>query len=260
MKFLKALILFTIICMSYTLKINRVEKANRKLKSNTKADDGDGSWNGGYRVPGLLVVTGTAGFNNDNRLGKGRFFAPKLENPVTAEENLGWVFDMSTQAPTGDLLKVMVRIGTTNNWYIPFRWLNSDFGFTNPTGYKYLDGWISNDEKALFHLRVLLPYAYIGWVINDDEGKKIAGLLNTRRSQHKAIVEAKKTGANTAASTYLANKPLFDSASGDASKLKAEKDKQAALVVSLTADQKTKQTQFDTNEAAINAIQAKQNL
>ena len=260
MKFLKALILFTIICMSYTLKINRVEKANRKLKSNTKADDGEGSWNGGYRVPGLLVVTGNAAFNNDNRLGKGRFFAPKLENPVTAEENLGWVFDMSTQAPTGDLLKVMVKIGTTNNWYIPFRWLNSDFGFTNPSGYKYLDGWISNDEKALFHLRVLLPYAYIGWVINDDEGKKIAGLLNTRRSQHKAIVEAKKTGANTAASTYLANKPLFDSASGDASKLKAEKDKQAALVVSLTADQKTKQTQFDTNEAAINAIQAKQNL
>jgi len=163
---------------------------------------------------------------------------------------------MSAQAPSDPLTKIMVRIGSTNNYYIPFRWLSSDFSYTNPIGYKYLDGWVTNDNKEVFHLRLLLPYASILWYINDDEGKKLATLLNNKRTEHKGIVDSQKSAATTAANSYLSNKPLYDGASGDATKLKAEKEKQLALVTSLTNEQKTKQSTYDTNQSTITNLES----
>jgi hypothetical protein len=258
MKTIKSIIFIALVISSYALSVRRVEKsAAKKAKTGAKTkDDGSGTWADGYNCPGFLVVTGSTAFNDDQRKGKGKFFAAKLETPVTAEEKLGWTFDMTAQAPSDPLTKIMVKIGTTNNYYIPFRWLSSDFSYTNPSGYKYLEGWVTNDSKEVFHLRVLLPYKTISWYINDDEGKKIAGLLNTKRNEHKNIVDAKKSGANTAANAYISNKPLFDASSGSATALKAEQDKQKAQVVTLTTDQATKQATYDTNQAKITDLES----
>ena len=258
---IKALIFFAIISISFSLKIERVEKSKRKknaVKSKTKADDGEGSWDQGFRVPGFLVVSGNEGFNEEekNRKGKGRFYPAKLETPTTAEERLGWVYDMTTMAPTGSLAKIMVRIQQSNLYYIPFRWINSDVTYTNPSGYKYFEFWVMNDARESFHVRVLLPWKATGWIINDDQGKKIATLLSTKKSQSRAIVDSKKTNANTAANSYLTNKPLYDAAMGDAAKLKAERDKQINQLATITADQKAKQKSFDDNQAAINNLES----
>jgi hypothetical protein len=262
---IKSIILVTLIACSLALSVKRVEKNEKKaatakktVAKTTKAqtkDDGSGDWNGGYNCPGFLVVTGNAGFDENQRKGKGKFYGGKLETPSTAEEKLGWYFDMSAQLPSDPLTKIMVK-ASGNNYYIPFRWLSSDFGYTNPNGYKYLEGWVTNDAKESYHVRLLLPYSTLSWYISDDEGKKISTLLNTRRTEHQGIVGTKKSGATSAANSYLSNKPLYDGAVGDAAKLKAEQDKQKAQVVTLEAEVNTKRTTYNTNQAQITTLES----
>ena len=33
-----------------------------------------------------------------------------------------------------------------------------DFANTNTIGYKFLEGWVQNDLKEIYHVRLLLPY------------------------------------------------------------------------------------------------------
>ena len=89
---IKALIFLSVLAVSFSLKIERVEKLKRKVnavKSKTKADNGEGSWNEGFRIPGFLVVTGNEGFNDDEKNRKGFLLsAHRISNSTMIMTNL----------------------------------------------------------------------------------------------------------------------------------------------------------------------------
>jgi hypothetical protein len=251
------IILISLIASNYALSIKRVEKSTKRARTSVKtgAYNGDGDYDNGFNCPGILAVEGNANFNEDNRLAIGKFWPKKLETPSTDQEKLGWTWDFGKQAPTGVLKEFLVPI-SGNLWYIPFRYFSSDLGYTNPRGYKYFDGWFTNDFKKSIHARFLLPWSSTSWYINDEQGNKIVAMLNKYRGAHAAVITGNKSSAVNAANSYISNKPLYDSTTGDASKLKAEKDKQIALNTTLTTEIGTKQGTYNTNQAKINDLES----
>jgi hypothetical protein len=190
------------------------------------ADWGSGSWDSGYKVPEILVSVSGKTLSVE---GKGKFVATRLERPVFLGEKLGWAFYM--EGALGETLqKVMIK--EYDQWYIPFRWISSNVKYVNPNGYKYIEFTVTNDNKENYNFRVNLPYKTFGWIISDEEGTKIANLLNSLRDQHQAIVNTAKSKATTASSLYMTNKPLLAAAHSESGSIaKAIADAKARLEV-----------------------------
>jgi len=240
-------LLLALVASSYCL--SRKSTMKRRTKS-----EGGGSWADGYECPGIVLVESDQSFDYSKRQ-KATFYATKFEAPSSSQDKIGWVFKMASP-PTGILAKVMVQI-SSSSWYIPYRWLSGDFIYTNPwNDYKYIEGWVTNDSQANYHFRILLPYQTIGWAINDDEGEKIAGFLNQKRSEHRGYVINDKQAAISAANAYITNKPLYDAATTSSSSFAAaqqtQKETKATLVSSLTEKQKT----FTENAATIQGLES----
>jgi flagellar biosynthesis chaperone FliJ len=190
------------------------------------ADYGSGSWESGYKVPEILVSVSGKTLSVE---GQGKFVATRLERPVFLGEKLGWAFYMT--GTIGETLqKVMIK--EYDQWYIPFRWISSNVKYVNPNGYKYIEFTVTNDNKENYNFRVNLPYKTFGWIISDEEGTKIANLLNTLRDQHQAIVNTAKSKATTASSLYMTNKPLLAASQSESGSLaKAIADAKARIEV-----------------------------
>jgi len=232
---------------------------SRKAKTVTKRtkSEGGGSWDEGYAVPGLVAVRGSGDLNQNEKLGIGTFWAPRIEKPSSTEDKIGWVFEMSAKPPSGVLANFMIRMGASSKYYIPYRWLSTGFTYSNPwNDYKYLDGWVTNDAKEVYHLRVLLPYKTAGWYINDDEGRKISTLLNQRRTEHIGYVTTDKSAAISAANLYLSNKPLQTAAALSATKFTEEKTRQNTELASLQTSLTGKQADYERGNAEINRLEA----
>ncbi len=238
--------------MKVNKKVKKTKKSTSKAEASTKGDYGSGSWDGGYDCPDIKVALGKGGLQT---LGRGRFWAPKLQNPVTQSERLGWTFKMDSP-PKGDLMRLMVKGESANYWFLPFRKISSTATYVNPSGYKYIQIWITDDDKKNYRFRVNLPWAYLGWYINDTEGRKICNFLNTQRTQAVSEVSKLKADINTAANEYMTNFDLYQNASKSGSNIanqeKAMKDKLETLKKALD----NTQVQFDNAKKSADTLQS----
>lgn len=206
--------LLSILALNLCTNLLRTEKAERKKKSKTtykakSQDYGSGTWDTGYTCPEIQIALGKGTLKNE---GEGTFQAKNLDNPVAEDDKLGWKFVLKN-APGSTLQKVMFKGTGNNSYYIPWRIISSYFTYTNPAGdNKYLTGFIINDAGETFQLKVLLPYKTLGWYIDDNEGQKLCNLLARRRNEAHNAVLAIKANAISAATSYISDKSLYDSA------------------------------------------------
>merc|ERR1712160_111067 len=122
---------------------------------------------------------------------------------------------------------------------------SSDMAFNNPVrDNKTLIGTFVADNFKSYTIKILLPYATLGWYINDDQSNKMRVQINTRVIANYSEV-------------YLQKKALLASASKSKADLEKEIEKQKkdseAIAVKLAA-LKTK-----IEEAKL-AVQEKQNV
>jgi hypothetical protein len=218
------------------------KKVKAKIKTSTKADYGSGSWEAGYSCPELQIAKGSADLKIE---GAGTFLAKRLETPVTQAEKLGWCFKMTT-GPGDNLKQIMIQDGSTTNWCLQFRYMSSTFSYTNPSGYKFIEGWYTNDFGQAYRFRVNLPWAYSGWYINDDEGKKICTFLNNQATTANNNIISAKSNIKSECSKYMINKPLYDESNGKATDLTKQKADLETKLTGLNAELAKAQTGFDT--------------
>jgi len=262
---LLAITLLSLICINMATTLFKEKKVLKKVKksSKTKGSYGSGTWKDGYDCPDLKIAVGDGEYKTE---GRAKFFATKLESPVDVNEQLGWVFEFSS-GPGNTLKKILTQVGTSNKWYIPFRWISSTPKYTNPVGYKYIEFWVTPDEKTTsYRFRINLPWAYVGWYINDTEGNKICSLLNSERTKHQNILNEAKSSAIMNANTYITSKPLYEAAMSSGSNLeKAKKDllsKKTTLegiVKTLTEERNQLKAKIDELTRQVQAQQAKVN-
>merc|ERR1711957_825636 len=205
-------------------------------------DSGKGTWEAGYVCPKIFL---TEGNGNSVDQGEATIMAPTLVEPNTDETKLGLNLKFKN-APAADSL--IVKIGTKVSekvYYIPFRFMSSDMAFNNPVrDNKTLIGTFVADNFKSYTIKILLPYATLGWYINDDQSNKMRVQIN------KSVI------ANFS-EVYLQKKALLASASKSKADLEKEIEKQKkdseAIAVKLAA-LKTK-----IEEAKL-AVQEKQNV
>merc|ERR1712160_103211 len=213
-------------------------------------DSGKGTWEAGYVCPKIFLTEG----NGDSvDQGEATIMAPTLVEPNTDETKLGLNLKFKN-APAADSL--IVKIGTKVSekvYYIPFRFMSSDMAFNNPVrDNKTLIGTFVADT-----FKILLPYARLGWYINDDQSNKMRVQINTRAIEAKGNVSSNKSVIANFSEVYLQKKALLASASKSKADLEKEIEKQKkdseAIAVKLAA-LKTK-----IEEAKL-AVQEKQNV
>lgn len=244
MKIVKVLIFIALVSLSYERK---VQKTFSKVKM---------SWESDYECK--IKV-------NDNEQGTGKFTPQSILTPNSAEEKLGWVFNMSA-GPSNDLKQVMVQVGNSAKWYIPYRIITEEAGFVNPSMDNKrisftvtLDG-ASKDKK---NIKVLLPYKTFGWYINDEEALQLTAQINKQRQAAQHLVNAAKKTLVDAVNKLVDDKNSLDASKGGDAELKKLFDKNTTEVNTLQAslDDLSKQLETNNNEVAKDeaAIQAKQN-
>lgn len=116
-----------------------------------------------------------------------------------------------TTPPGETLKKVFIRDGTSNNYFIPFRYISENFGYTNPYyGFKYLEAKLTNDAKETYKFKVHLPWKSLtDWYIDDKEANTISSKLNTCRFEEQEKIKIIKKNATDAASKYITNEPFY---------------------------------------------------
>ena len=160
------------------------------------------------------------------------FFPAKLENPSLNEDKLGFCFEFSAD-PKVNLLDILTRVQKTTKYCIPFRWISTDCKYINPIGYKYLEFFVTNDQKTVYKFHLDLPWKRFGYFINDNEGNKICSLINSQRTLHKNIVNNAKTTMISQVSVYTTNQKLVDAATATGASLEKVKTDLHAEVVKL---------------------------
>ena len=75
--------------------------------------------------------------------------------------------------------------------------MSSNFKYTNPDGYKYIEGWITADNHKVFIFRINLPWTLVTWYINDVEVNKICSLINSAKTKHQNLINEEKSLATT---------------------------------------------------------------
>ena len=246
-----AIVLVLLISLNSVFAFSKVktDKTERKVKkSKTKGDYGDGSYDSGFRCKEIQISKGKDALKTE---AEGTFLPKRLELPVVESEKTGWCWKLKA-APKTTLAEVMVCEGL--NCCIPFRYLASKCTYVNPTGYKYLEMTLTNDQGTNFNLKVNLPWKAIGWYINDEEGNKIANLINSKRTENVNSVKASKDGAVSACTQYNANKSLEEATSKKGADLVAEKKKLEEKNAGLKNNIETTQASLLTEQKTLDGL------
>jgi hypothetical protein len=241
--------------------IKVVRKTKTKAKTQVKSI-GSGSWATGYDCAEGLA-TGVPDSGEFTVEAKGKFYATKLENPVTEYEKIGWVFEMAEE-PKGRLAKIMFKAGEGKNWYLPYRYISRPFAYWNRTfNSKYLIGWATNDSNETIKLAVYLPYKTLGWFINDDEGNKIVTLINSHATKNRSRVHETIGRMSSLGRQYIDTKHLSEASSSEQMKkqLAEGKEKLEALKKLIdSAVNKSKELQTTLNDKRAKLVEKEEEL
>merc|ERR1712166_1222620 len=102
-----------------------------------------------------------------------------------------------------------------------------DMSFNNPVrDNKTLIGTFFADNFKSYTIKILLPYATLGWYINDDQSNKMRVQINTRAIEAKGNVSSNKSVIANFSEVYLQKKALLASASQSKADLEKEIEKQ----------------------------------
>jgi len=220
--YILAILLLSLVCID-AAKNSLKDKDTRVKKSKSKKvkvkGNGSGSWDTGYNCEGGITVGGV-------REGEGTFYAKNMENPTSDADKQGMCFKMP-EAPTGTLRNLMIQVGSTNNWCLPCRYMITEMTYFNPfVTFKYLFADFQSDNMSeAKEVRILLPYAYTSWYIDNEEMTKISGFMNKCKQVNQDAIKDEKSQILEAASKYIGNQPLYEASLKTGFNLKAEKQK-----------------------------------
>lgn len=241
MKIVKLLIVAAFISLVLAAE-GETERNERKLKGQSKTNAG---WKNDYDCD---LRKGA-----DSTFGKGKFTYKTLQTPGTGPEKYGWCFEMY-EGPT-DILKRSMVNASGKNWCVPYRFINASSGtYVNPIGRKWISFHITNDSNESWELRVYLPYALIGWVINDDESNQVKNWVANHARSIRATVSSEKTYAVTTGNTLVDNKASLAAASGDQASFQKSLTQRQADINTQTDGLKTQQSTAEQTNTEIKAL------
>merc|ERR1712160_192011 len=177
--------------------------------------DGSGDWDNGYTCPKLMI--------NGVDQGEVKILAKQVVKPTA--ENVYHMMFQFTEAPKAEFKKLGRDFGN-NKWGLSYRKSCAHFKFVNPSGNKFIAGYIYNEAGKIVSFKLLLPWKFFGWYINDTQGTAIATGMNKASIDRTSAVIKPKDGFEA----YVKAKET---------KLKAFKEQIGALRTTAEAKQKT---------------------
>merc|ERR1712160_211653 len=177
--------------------------------------DGSGDWDNGYTCPKLMI--------NGVDQGEVKILAKQVVKPTA--ENVYHMMFQFTEAPKAEFKKLGRDFGN-NKWGLSYRKSCAHFKFVNPSGNKFIAGYIYNEAGKIVSFKLLLPWKFFGWYINDTQGTAIATGMNKASIDRTSAVINQKDGFEA----YVKAKET---------KLKAFKEQIGALRTTAEAKQKT---------------------
>merc|ERR1712160_2559 len=129
--------------------------------------DGSGDWDNGYTCPKLMI--------NGVDQGEVKILAKQVVKPTA--ENVYHMMFQFTEAPKAEFKKLGRDFGN-NKWGLSYRKSCAHFKFVNPSGNKFIHGYIYNEAGKIVSFKLLLPWKFFGWYINDTQGTAIATGMN----------------------------------------------------------------------------------
>merc|ERR1712160_204516 len=189
--------------------------------------DGSGDWDNGYTCPKLMI--------NGVDQGEVKILAKQVVKPTA--ENVYHMMFQFTEAPKAEFKKLGRDFGN-NKWGLSYRKSCAHFKFVNPSGNKFIAGYIYNEAGKIVSFKLLLPWKFFGWYINDTQGTAIAAVINQKDILSKNYANYVVTADNLDQATN--QKDGFEAyVKAKETKLKAFKEQIGALRTTAEAKQKT---------------------
>merc|ERR1712166_385998 len=181
--------------------------------------DGSGDWDNGYTCPKLMI--------NGVDQGEVKILAKQVVKPTA--ENISHMMFQFTEAPKAEFKKLGRDFGN-NKWGLSYRKSCAHFKFVNPSGNKFIHGYIYNEAGKIVSFKLLLPWKFFGWYINDTQGTAIAtGMNKASIDRTSAVINHKN----------ILSKNYADFVKAKQAKLKAFSEQIGALRATALAKQKT---------------------
>lgn len=201
--------------------------------------DGSGDWDNGYTCPKLEI--------NGVDQGEVKILAKQVVKPTA--ENVYHMMFQFTEAPKAEFKKLGRDFGN-NKWGLSYRKSCAHFKFVNPSGNKFIAGYIYNEAGKIVSFKLLLPWKFIGWYINDTQGTAIATGMNKASIDRTSAVINQKDILSKNYANYVVTADNLDQVTNQKdgfeayvkareTKLKAFKTQIGALRTTAEAKQKT---------------------
>lgn len=200
-------ILLISLSISANLKIQRTESETTfeaLIKENlqagvqvaTEGSNEGGSWEKGFWCPRIeLAPNSQAGalVDQGKALIEGKNF---LDNKYSQNDN-GLVLTFEKPFAQTAILPKISKSVKGNQIYIPWRNFYENFVFVNPTlGNKYISGKLRTDNNEIYNFKIVFPYKYFGWYIDDDQGNLIRERINTKARDIRTSIREEKDKVN----------------------------------------------------------------
>ena len=182
----------------------------------------------------------------DDHKYSGSFQSNDILNKSTEDQKRGWIFTMKDTVD-GDLAKVMHKIDSGSNYYLPFISTPLDFTFVNPVGQgKWIENTIMVSRNESHKVMVQFEYKYLGAVIHNDKLRELVNALNSKKVERQNFIKSLKNETNAFASTYHTNKQSYEAVSkgvdGINEQIKTYNKRLLALDTKLKRNNKTMST------------------
>lgn len=188
-----------------SLKEKNTKNSLRKFFTNfqTKTSDyNGGSWDDGFKCPEFLIGKGT-----ETQVDQGGVLlkAKEIVGNSTPDNSKGFIIEFENIPKADNLIyKVATQINNSKKFYIPWRYVQADVDYNNPYfGNKTLKGSLFSDDKVTYNYTIKLPYKYVGWYINDEQGYKIRDYMIQYSNKVRETIKSTKTKLGKKANEYF---------------------------------------------------------
>lgn len=157
--------------------------ATSAAKINALSKDGGGDWDNGFLCPNVHI--------DGIKLGEVTVFAKKIESNE-GEDKFSMLLKF-TKAPANlDIIRKVGRDIGSNQWRIAYRKTLNSFIYVNPSGNKYIQGTVQDEQGNQFSFKLILPWKLFGWYIDDNQGNRIKNAINNKSTARtSAVISAK---------------------------------------------------------------------